>query len=77
VIGLALFNRLRFPAAFPVDIDNLRLSRALGNLAVYMHNKNSFIFAFNGGYTLVMLPRIVTPYRDSVNGTSDRVTYQN
>ena len=29
-----------------------------------------------GGYTLVTLPRIVTPYRDSVDGTRDRVTYQ-
>ena len=29
-----------------------------------------------GGYTLVTLPRIVTPYRDSVYGTSARVTYQ-
>jgi hypothetical protein len=28
------------------------------------------------GYTLVTLPRIVTPYRDSVDGTRDRVTYQ-
>ena len=27
------------------------------------------------GYTLVTLPRIVTPYRDSVDGTRDRVTY--
>jgi hypothetical protein len=27
-------------------------------------------------YTLVTLPRIVTPYRDSVDGTRDRVTYQ-
>jgi hypothetical protein len=25
---------------------------------------------------LVTLPRIVTPYRDSVDGTRDRVTYQ-
>jgi hypothetical protein len=25
---------------------------------------------------LVTLPRIVTPYRDSVDGTCDRVTYQ-
>jgi len=32
--------------------------------------------AFKGGYTLVTLPRIVTPYRDSVDGTRDRVTYQ-
>ena len=29
-----------------------------------------------GGYTLVTLPRIVTPYRESVDGTRDRVTYQ-
>jgi hypothetical protein len=29
-----------------------------------------------GGYTLVTLPRIVTPYRDSVDRTRDRVTYQ-
>ena len=29
-----------------------------------------------GGYTLVTLPRMVTPYRDSVDGTRDRVTYQ-
>jgi hypothetical protein len=27
-------------------------------------------------YTLVTLPRFVTPYRDSVYGTRDRVTYQ-
>ena len=29
-----------------------------------------------GGYTLVTSQRIVTPYRDSVEGTRDRVTYQ-
>ena len=29
-----------------------------------------------GSYTLVTLPCIVTPYRDSVDGTRDRVTYQ-
>jgi hypothetical protein len=29
-----------------------------------------------GGYTLVTLPRIVTPYRNSVDGTRDCVTYQ-
>jgi len=28
------------------------------------------------GYTLVTLPRTVTQYRDSVDGTRDRVTYQ-
>ena len=32
--------------------------------------------ACKGGYTLVTLPRIVTPYRDSVDGTRDRITYQ-
>jgi hypothetical protein len=29
-----------------------------------------------GGYTLATLLRIVTPYRDSVDGTLDRVTHQ-
>ena len=29
-----------------------------------------------GGYTLATLPRIVTPYRDSVDGTRDRATRQ-
>jgi hypothetical protein len=29
-----------------------------------------------GGYTLVTLPRTVTPYRDSVDETRDHVTYQ-
>ena len=29
-----------------------------------------------GGYTLVTLPRTVTPYRDSVDGTRHRLTYQ-
>jgi hypothetical protein len=29
-----------------------------------------------GAHTLVTLPRIVTPYRDSVNGTRERITYQ-
>jgi len=32
--------------------------------------------AVKGGYTLVTLPRIVTPYHESVDGTRDRVTYQ-
>jgi len=31
--------------------------------------------ALKSGYTLVTLPRIVTPYHDSVDGTRDRVTY--
>ena len=36
-----------------------------------------FNSAFKGRYTLVTLPRNVTPYRDSVDGTCDHVTYQN
>jgi len=31
---------------------------------------------FKGGYTLVMLLRIVTPYRDSVYETRDQIMYQ-
>jgi hypothetical protein len=31
---------------------------------------------FKGGYTLVMLPRTVTPYRDSVDETCDHIMYQ-
>jgi len=31
--------------------------------------------SYKGGFTLVTLPRIVTPYRDSVDGTRDSVTY--
>jgi hypothetical protein len=46
VIGLALCNRLRFPAAFPMDISNLPPSRGLGNLTGYMHDTDSFISAF-------------------------------
>jgi len=32
--------------------------------------------ATKGGYTLVTLPRTVTPYRGSVDGTRDHVPYQ-
>jgi hypothetical protein len=38
-------------------------------ISVYYTNK--------GGSTLVTLPRTVSPYRDSVDGTGDRVIYQN
>ena len=41
-----------------------------------MNGSNQVICTPKGGYTLVTLPRIVTPYRDSVDGTRDRVTYQ-
>jgi len=36
-----------------------------------LHNEHQRV-----GSTLVTLPRIVTPYRDSVDGTRARVTYQ-
>jgi hypothetical protein len=36
----------------------------------------TYIRVTKGGYTFVTLPSIVTPYRDSVEGTRDRVTYQ-
>jgi len=42
-----------------------------------INNPDTFYFlTFKGGYTLVTLPRIVTPYRDSVDETRARVTYQ-
>jgi len=34
------------------------------------------VWTLKGGYTIVTLPRTVTLYRDSVDGTRDRVTYQ-
>jgi hypothetical protein len=47
---------------------------------VYMQLRNEIACVLEcevkGGYTLVTLPRIVTPYRDSVDGTRARVTYQ-
>jgi hypothetical protein len=39
----------------------------------YDFKKSAYL---KGGYTFVMLPRTVTPYRDSVDGTRDHVTYQ-
>ena len=38
--------------------------------------QNILTVAVKGRYTLVTLPRNVTPYRDSVDGTCDHVTYQ-
>ena len=57
----------------------------LYSLKFYVLNSSAARFFFllllsfsasKGGYTLVTLPRIVTPYRDSVDGTRDRVMYQ-
>jgi hypothetical protein len=33
--------------------------------------------ALKGGYIPVTLPRTLTPYRESVDGSRDHVTYQN
>jgi len=47
-------------------------------IKIYMRGAhvNFNVKIYKGGYTLVTLPRIVTPYRDSVDRTRDRVTYQ-
>ena len=37
---------------------------------------NMWCATSQGGYTLVTLPRVVTPYRDSVDEIRARVTYQ-
>jgi len=44
----------------------------LSDMTQIRHNRS----ALKGGYKLVTLPRIVTPYRDSVDVTRDLVTYQ-
>jgi dihydroorotate dehydrogenase len=44
--------------------------------AVDLLQLNASCTQTKGGYTLVTLPRIVTPYRDSVDETRDRVTYE-
>jgi hypothetical protein len=60
------------PARFTIKATNppysLLRQRTSGQEEIPQHYK--------GGSTLVTLPRIVTPYRDSVDGTRGRVTYQ-
>ena len=46
------------------------------NLSLFIRMLPLHTVIGKGGYTLVTLPRVVTPYRDSVDGTRDRVTYQ-
>ena len=43
--------------------------------AQYMQSEGKIQYIM-GEYTLVTLPRIVTPYRDRVGETRARVTYQ-
>jgi hypothetical protein len=49
-----------------------KTSKARGDYASY----DTGTALRKGGYTLVTLPHTVTPYRDSVDGTRDHVTYQ-
>ena len=51
-------------------------SISLGFDVKEMHRNFSLFAPRKGEYTLVTLPRIVTPYRDSVDETRARVTYQ-
>jgi len=44
--------------------------------AFHSTKSHFYTIAYKSGYTLVTLPRTVTPYRDSVDGSRDRVTYQ-
>jgi hypothetical protein len=74
-----LHNELRhflYFSANNIEINKLRRVRR----AVYLAEKgNAYRLLLENskcGYTLVTLPRIVTPYRDSVDGTRDGVTYQ-
>jgi len=53
-----------------VELLNVKVSGMYNNTGLFSGKK------LKGGYTLVTLPRIVTPYRDSVDGTRARVTYQ-
>jgi len=46
------------------------------NMVNWLTHQSSIQTALKGGYTLVTLPRILTPYRDSVDGTRDHITYQ-
>ena len=49
-------------------------------MGVDVHSSAYLHYAYRrnvkGRYTLVTLPRNVTPYHDSVDGTCDHVTYQ-
>jgi len=55
------------------EIDQLSQQTPLSPLALH---QVPVCLVSKGEYTLVTLPRIVTPYHDSVDGTRDRVTYQ-
>jgi hypothetical protein len=55
----------------PVETELFR-----ANMTKLIDAFRNFSNVSKGESTLVTLPRIVTPYRDSVDGTRDRITYQ-
>ena len=55
---------------------NLRCKVTQNSKYVTLSSRKPHRALFKRGSTLVTLPRIVTPYRDSVDGTRARVTFQ-
>jgi hypothetical protein len=60
----------------PRDRDFVSNRNRILHTSLKRRNRLSFSDVYQDGSTLVTLPRIVTPYRDSVDGTRDRVIYQ-
>jgi len=63
-------------ASRPRDRDFVSNRDRILHTSLKRRNRLSFSDVYQDGSTLVTLPRIVTPYRDSVDGTRDRVMYQ-
>jgi hypothetical protein len=57
------------------ELRQFTLSISVGHGAHPTHVMNVYVATSQSGYTLVTLLRIVTPYRDSVDGTRDLVKY--
>ena len=57
-------------------VKNTCIPPSLTLKTLFLYTPYVFRVDCKGGYTLVTLPRIVTPYRDSVDGTRNHVTYQ-
>jgi len=54
----------------------IKITTRLENAALTGNQTPIIQLLHQGGYRLVTLPRIVTPHRDSVDGTRDHITYQ-
>jgi hypothetical protein len=52
------------------------VQRAVQDTSTHSADRTQIFSNVKVGYTLLTLPRTVTPYRDSVDGTRDDVTYQ-